>query len=472
VDVTRDDKEIAAALRGALARRLGSERAELWFGAASLRVDEGVLVVEAATPFALERLRRRLVGEIEAACRETDGAPQSVAFRVAEPAGGAAADARPAPGDGASSPSAAGEIAAKHGSRQPCSREHEPPRRPLERLESFVVGPENRVAHAAAAMATERPGSASPLVMYGPNGTGKTHLLEGIAGAARRERRRRSVVYLTAEQFTTLFLEALRGQGLPSFRRKHRGVDLLLIDDVQFFAGKRATINEVVHTIDSLRREGTQLVLSSDRPPTDLAELGPELTTRLSGGLVCGLEPPLFATRLGIARQLAARHDVTVPEDVLEFIAAHLPGDARRLAGAIMRVKAASLAHGEPISLAFAEQELADLVRAGGRMLQLADVDRAVCDVFGLAPRILQSEGKSRGLSRARMLAMWLARKYTRAALAEIGRYFGRRSHATVISARKQVVRWLAGEEQVDIDRRVCSAAEAIRRIEARLRTA
>ena len=145
-------------------------------------------------------------------------------------------------------------------------------------------------------MVAERPGPVSPLFLYGPAGCGKTHLLEGIWSAVRSGSQSRRVLYLTAEQFTSMFLEALRGSGLPSFRHKYRHVDLLLIDDVQFFLGKRATLVELQNTVDALLQERRQLVLAADRSPSELAKFGPVLTTRFSGGLVCGIEPPGHAT--------------------------------------------------------------------------------------------------------------------------------------------------------------------------------
>ena len=184
--------------------------------------------------------------------------------------------------------------------------ESEPQRaaRRFARLDNFVVGSCNRVAFTAAQMVAERPGPVSPLFLYGPAGCGKTHLLEGIWSAVRGSSQSRRVLYLTAEQFTSMFLEALRGSGLPSFRHKYRHVDLLLIDDVQFFLGKRATLVELQNTVDALLRERRQLVLAADRSPSELAKFGPVLTTRFSGGLVCGIEPPGHSTRLEILRNL------------------------------------------------------------------------------------------------------------------------------------------------------------------------
>ena len=154
-------------------------------------------------------------------------------------------------------------------------------------------------------VSSQRLGHLSPLFVYGPTGTGKTHLLEGITQAARQTRGVKRAVLMSSEQFTSYFLEALRGSGLPSFRRKYRDVDLLLIDDVQFFSGKRATIVELKHTVDTLLRERRQLVLAADRPLAEIHGLGPELTARISGGLVCGLEPPEEETRLLLVRRLA-----------------------------------------------------------------------------------------------------------------------------------------------------------------------
>ncbi|HEV3004843.1 MAG TPA: chromosomal replication initiator protein DnaA, partial [Pirellulales bacterium] len=337
-------------------------------------------------------------------------------------------------------------------------------------LASFVVGPTNRLAHAAAESVAWRPGNTTPLVIYGPTGVGKTHLLEGIWTASRRADARLSVVYLSAEQFTSLFLGALHGSGLPSFRRKYRGLDLLIIDDIQFLAGKRATLIELWHTIDTFLREGRQLVFAADRPPADLPELGPELTARLQGGLVCGIQPPEYETRLGIVRGMATRLGVALPDDVLSYVAANLHSHARELAGAVNRLDAAGRAAGRPISLDLAKEALTEMVRHGARSVRLTDIEKAVCDVFGLEPRSLQSGRRGKEVSHPRMLAMWLARKHTRAALAEIGHYFGRRSHSTVISAQKKIDGWRADRAPLGVADRAWNVEEAIRRVEESLR--
>jgi chromosomal replication initiator protein len=364
------------------------------------------------------------------------------------------------------------EPAAKAGaSNSACGRNGQAvdaPRRRFATLDSFVVGAGNRLAHASAQTAAERPGTLTPLVVYGPHGCGKTHLLEGIWTAARSGACANSV-YLSAEQFTTLFVAALRGGGLPSFRRKYRGVQLLLVDDLQFLVGKRATRVELLHTIDSLLREGRQLVFSADRQPSELSELGPELTTRLAGGMVCQLEAPDRDTRLRLVHEFAKRLELVLPADVAEVVADRVTAGGRELAGAVNRLHATSRILGSPIDRVFAEATLVESI-TGTRMVRLSDIQRAVCDVFGLAKDSLQSSRRSKAVSGPRTLAMWLARKHTRAGLAEIGEFFGRRSHSTVISAEKRVSDWMAQEAEVDLASTRLRVEEAVRRVEAQIR--
>jgi chromosomal replication initiator protein len=458
--VTHNDKEIVLALRTALAERIGQQRFDLWFGeAVQFRLADGTLRVNVPDPFTLDRVRSRFLPDLRAVCEAVCPRPVEVEFQVVP-----VAEAEPTP---ATEPAV---IRLPRSSSAPVRRAASSSVRAAA-LDDFVVGESNRLAFTGVRQVLQRLGQMTPLFIYGPTGTGKTHLLQGLAAAVRQRLGMRRVVALSSEQFTSQFLEALQGSGLPNFRRKYRDVEVLLIDDLQFFSGKRATIVELQYTIDSLLRESRQLVLTADRAPIELNGLGGELVGRLSGGLVCGMEQPDEETRGQILRQLAQRTGRRFPDNVLRLVAAQIVGDARHLAGALNRLHAVSEAMGRPVTVELAETALADIFRLARRAVRLPDIEHAVCDVFGIDAKSLQSDRKGKTVSQPRMLAMWLARKYTRAAFSEIGEYFGRRSHSTVISAQKKVADWMADGATLQLAHGQCDVADAIRRVEARLRT-
>jgi chromosomal replication initiator protein len=313
---------------------------------------------------------------------------------------------------------------------------------------------------------------ASPLVFCGPTGVGKTHLLRAIRGEYRRRNVRARAIYLTAEEFTTSFVEALRGSGLPGFRQKCRGADLLLIDDVQFFAGKRASREELLHTIDTMTADGRRMALASDRTLAELRALGNDLVSRFLGGLVCEIEPPDYATRVGIVCRFAEQMRIKMDDTTAGMIAAAVTAGARELRGALHRLHAMSIAFERPIEGDLAATALVELAQQSARPVRLGDVEQAVCRVFGVERSDLRSERKGRSINEPRMLAMWLARKYTRAPWSEIGQFFGRRSHSTVISAHRRVEQLIRSKGSIGVSDQSCGVEEAIRRVEAALRTA
>jgi chromosomal replication initiator protein len=500
-----DDKEIVAALRESLADKVGRDRFDLWLGDQSrLTVRGDALLIELPSRFVQDWVRCNFRREIETAGAEILRRPVAIEFRIdAGLARGGLATKCIAKRSGSPSQPCGGAFAGEESAvaladppadvqttlfdqpaDQPllpaanCAARKEPgefptaPRRRFSALDAFVVGSSNRMAHASAQMVVEEPGRFSPLFVYGPTGVGKTHLLEGILIAARKRHPRIHAVYLSAEQFTTYFVEALHGSGLPNFRRKYRGLELLIIDDVQFFARKTATIGELLFTTDTLIRQGSQIVLSADRSPAELRELSLEFTARLAAGVACHVDPPDYQTRLGILRHLAAKIGFALADDVAEFIATHLTSHARELAGALNRLDAAERIWKKPITRALAEDALAEMIRHDVRAVRLADIDKAVCEVFGLEAETLQSGRRAKDVSHLRMLAMFLARKHTRAALSEIGQHFGRRSHSTVISAQKTVTGWVAKQTKIEMTGKSWNVEEAIRRVEDQLRTA
>ena len=376
-EVSRDDKEIAAALCEALAKRIGRQRFDLWFGVrVELRVAAATLTVAVADQFSLDCLRSTFGNELADIARQQIGADCRVEFRVdAALAQVQASNEQPE------------QKAQPSGERAKSSTEKNHSRRSFASLATFVVGDGNRLAHAAAKTMLNRLGAVTPLFVYGPTGCGKSHLLEGVWSTARRQQRSLRTVLLSAEQFTTYFLAALHGSGLPSFRRKYRDADLLLIDDVHFFAGKRATLVELLHTVDALVREGRQIVMTADRPPAELSALGSDLTARMAAGLVCEIEPLDRPTRLGTLRQINSTGQANIPDDALDLLADRLSGDARMLQGAVNRLRATSEALGQPITVRLAEAALADVFQTSLRVVRIADIQQAVCDVCGIAPR-------------------------------------------------------------------------------------
>jgi chromosomal replication initiator protein len=479
-----DEKEVVAAVLSRLALKIGSDRFEVWFGAnVRLVACEATLLVEVPNQFHQNWLRRNFRGDLEAACQEALGRTLAVEFRVV-----ATLDSkRSAQREGAADPQRQLDFGADP--RQSAEesntatlvleaprKQHEAPPmtmssgRKYASLDSFVAGPANQLAHAAASMVVERLGSVNPVYFYGATSVGKTHLLEGIFQEARRRNRAVNSVFLTAEQFTSGFLEALRGGGLPSYRQKYRAVELLILDDLQFFVGKRATVIEFLHTLDTLVRQGRQLVVAADRPPAELHLLGPEVVTRLSAGLVVKIEPADEATRARIVRQRALVLGLEINDEACEFLAQHLTEHARQLIGALLQLLAASRIRREPITKAIAEEILADIVGDHAKPVQLRQIENAVCEVFGLDGECLQQKRRVKALNEPRMLAMWLARRYTRAALSDIGQHFGRRSHSTVISAQKSVSKWMTETKDLEIGGTCCRADEIVRRVEAKLR--
>ena len=440
---------------------IGDESFELWFdGGETLQVERTGIVVSAGSQFKLDRIRAAYHQSLVASAQAVTGEEPTIEYRLLTTAQPVATEpvrrAEPKP------PSACESTPESNGNGRA--------RRRFANLRTFVSGEGNRLALTSCEMIVDRPGEISPLFLYGPPGVGKTHLLEGVWSAIRSRRQLGRVVYLSAEQFTSYFLEALKTSGLPSFRRKYRGADVLIIDDVQFFAGKKATVDELQHTVDEMLRDGRQLVLAADRPPGQLTQLGEGLTARLASGMICGMRPAERETRLAIARQMATIRKLEVPSNVLEHIVDHFQGDARQIQGALNRLQAISQAYRRPIDLSLAQSALADLIRANARPVRLADIEHAVCDCLGLDKSQLQSPVKTRSVAHPRMLAMYLARKHTPAGLAEIGDHFGHRSHTTVVSAEKRVSQWLAKRAPLSVHGRTWSIHDAIDEIEGRLR--
>ena len=337
------------------------------------------------------------------------------------------------------------------------------------RWDEFVAGDHNRLAYTAAEMVLERPGQINPLLIHGPSGTGKSHLAIGLAHKMRVTYRMRRVLVLTAEQFTIEYTESARGGGFANFRRKYRDVEALVIDDIQFCLGKAGTLVELRNTIDMLLRDKRQVVLVSDRGLNDLSGLGADLYARLSGGMACGIDPLDAKTRVEVLRRMCTKSQVDLSSKSVQSLAEQCCGDARVLQGVSHRLVAQQRVVGRQLTDDEAIRCTLDLIRASHPVVRMNDIEKVVCEAFGLEGKTLRAKTKCQNVSQPRMLAMFLARKYTRTALSEIGDYFGNRQHSTVISAQKKVESWIEADELIGCRRGQVAVRDMLKSLEATL---
>jgi chromosomal replication initiator protein len=459
--VTTSEREAVAALEQAIVQRIGEPRYTLWFARhTNFTRQDDLLVVGVPNLHFQDWLQNKFTDAVAAAATDVFGQPMRVRFsidaglfqaarRAQEEATNPKSEIRNPKSEKAVSDLGAG------GSGVPTPESRRRSRR-WRRLGDFVVGACNRVAHASAVSVVESPAQgANPLIIHGPVGTGKTHLLEGVYAGLRKTRTDWDVRFITAEEFTNSFVQAMRLGKLGGFRKRFRDCDALLVDDLHFLGGKRATQEEFLHTFDVLHAEGRQLVVTCDCHPRLTDDLSPELADRLLGGAVWGLTPPDAETRLAILRAHALRDSaLPVPDEVLRFLAGQLRGNIRELEGALHSVRHYSRVAGRPVDLALAREALADLLRHAVRVVRLADVDAAVCRVLALDAGALQSKQRAWAVSHPRMLAMYLARKHTAAAYSEIGQHFGGRNHSTAVAAEKKVRQWLRDQGELAIGER------------------
>jgi chromosomal replication initiator protein len=338
------------------------------------------------------------------------------------------------------------------------------------RLGDFIVGASNRLAHAAAVSVVESPcEGANPLVLHGPVGTGKTHLLEGIFGGLRRRSTEQRACFVTSEEFTNRFVQAMRLGKLGAFRHHFRECDALLIDDLQFLASKRATQEEFLHTLDALVSSGVQVVITCDCHPKLTDEYTPELRDRLLGGAVWGLTPPDQATRLELLRAKSRRPGFVASEEVVQLLAGQLHGNVRELEGALNSLEHYSRVAGRPVDIKLAQEALGELLRHSVRVIQLKEVEDAVCRALRLEGQALRSKQRVWAVSHPRMIAIYLARKHTAAAYSEIGQHFGGRNHSTAVAAEKKVRKWIADRGEIVLGDRRCGVREAVEAAEREL---
>ena len=328
-------------------------------------------------------------------------------------------------------------------------------------FENFVVGGSNELAYAAAKRITEVENvSFNPLFLYGGVGLGKTHLMHAMALEIKKNWPERKVLYLSAEKFMYQFIKALRFKDTMSFKQQFRSVDVLMVDDIQFIAGKDSTQEEFFHTFNTLIDHNHQVVISADRSPVDLDGIEERIRSRLGWGLVTDIHASDYELRLGVLQTKAKKHiednpEIIIKDNILEFLAQRIDSNIRVLEGALNRVIAYSSFVKKPLTIEMAQEVLKDLIRASQRRITIDDIQRKVADYYNIRLSDLLSARRSRTIARPRQVAMYLSKLLTTRSLPEIGRKFGGRDHTTVIHAVKRIESLqdsdAAIQEEVDI---------------------
>ncbi len=307
-------------------------------------------------------------------------------------------------------------------------------------FESFVVGASNQFAHAAAQAVAEQPSRAyNPLFLYGGVGMGKTHLMQAVGHLIKRRNPQTRLTYLSAEKFTNEVINSLRFDRMISFRDRFRGVDVLLVDDIQFIAGKERTQEEFFHTFNALYEQQKQIVVSSDCPPKEISAIEERLRSRFEWGLIADIQPPDLETKIAILQKKAETERVQIPEDVAEFIARSIKSNVRELEGALTRLLAYASLTGTAITLSTAQQVLKNIIATQEKKVTIELIQKRVGEHFGLREQELKVRSNSKTIAYPRQIAMYLVKQLTSASLPEIGRQFGGKHHTTVLHSIRKI---------------------------------
>ena len=418
-----------------------------WFSEVTgLELTEDTFVLAVPNDFTRRWIEGHFGGLIGAAIRDVLGHELPIELRVVEPPPRGQSTERPA------ADAECGQEAVAHAAHGLPARPGGGPKNAKYTFESFVIGSSNRFAHAAALAVAEAPAQAyNPLFVYGGTGLGKTHLLQAVTRYVSEHSRNLSVRYVTSETFLNDFINSLRHKRIEAFMQRYRTDDLLLIDDVQFFANKDRIQEEFFHTFNSLYEAGSQIVISSDRPPREIATLEERLRTRFEWGLITDIQPPDLETRIAILRKKVKLDGIHVhDEQVLTFIAGRVSTNIRELEGALTRVVGFSSLMGRPLTVELAQDVLKDVFpQEEGAEVSIRRIQDLVAERFSLSHDELCGGRRTRNIVYPRQVAMYLSRKLTDSSLPKIGKEFGGRDHTTVIHATTKIARLIDDDRSV-----------------------
>jgi len=449
-------KDVWQAALGELQLGLSRANYDTWFKDTSLVSEEDdVFWVGVPNAFAREWLENKYRAQVRAALQHILHRTVDVRFLTA-PEGAVAARSGPArfPGTPAPPGSAIPDPRRDSGTTAVLNARYT--------FSTFVVGSNNRLAHAAALSVAERPGhSYNPLFVYGGSGLGKTHLMQAIGHAVISRHPKKRVAYATSEKFTNDFINSIRGQKSEEFRERYRRIDVLLIDDIQFIAGKEGTQEEFFHTFNAIHEEGKQIVLSSDRPPKAIAQLEDRLRSRFEWGLIADISAPDLETRIAILRAKAESQSVAVPPPVIDFLAQRIVSNIRELEGALTRIVAYATLNAVPITTDLAQTMLQNILYNPRRQTLSPDrIVETVAKYYGVPLEQIRGKARDRQVVMPRQIAMYLMREETEAPLMRIGQALGGRDHSTVLHGCEKIEREMA--ENDDFRRDISALRELL----------
>jgi chromosomal replication initiator protein len=435
-------KQLWTAALGELQVGLSRAQYDTWFKDTQvLSEEDDVFLIGVPNAFAREWLESKFRPQVRAALQHLLG--RTVDVRFVTSSGATATAARSSAAGGASSSTSNG------GGQQAGAQERREAGALLNSrytFSTFVVGSNNRLAHAAALSVAERPGhSYNPLFVYGGSGLGKTHLMHAIGHAVIARHPKKRVAYATSEKFTNEFINSIRAQKGEEFRERYRRIDVLLIDDIQFIAGKEGTQEEFFHTFNAIHEEGKQIVMSSDRPPKAITQLEDRLRSRFEWGLTADISAPDLETRIAILRAKAEAQNVAVPPPVIDFLAQRIVSNIRELEGALTRIAAFAALQAVPVTTQLAQEMLQNLLYNPHRKSLSPDrIVETVARYYGVPLDQIKGKARDRQVVLPRQIAMYLMREETEAPLMRIGEALGGRDHSTVLHGCEKIEREMA----------------------------